>query len=214
MQQVKAVIVREKDAPAELTTITVPDPGPGEALVKVLTCGVCQTDMHYQKGGVGDDFPYLLGHEASGIVEAVGEDVTGVAVGDHVILNWRAVCGQCRACRRGEPWYCFDTHNAHQKMTLEDGTELEPALGIGAFAEKTLVHQGQCTKVDPSVDPAVAVGLEGRPDDAFVADVTQCLGGAWRAGLLRCGRACRNLGARGDEGRPVGGVVPRARHRS
>jgi S-(hydroxymethyl)mycothiol dehydrogenase len=77
-----------------------------------------------------------------------------------VILNWRAVCGQCRACTRGRPWYCFATHNASQKMTLEDGTELSPALGIGAFADKTLVAAGQCTKVDPAASPAVA-GLLG-----------------------------------------------------
>ncbi len=77
-----------------------------------------------------------------------------------MILNWRAVCGDCRACDRGEPQYCFATHNATQKMTFEDGTELSPALGIGAFAEKTLVAAGQCTKVDPSAR-AAAVGLLG-----------------------------------------------------
>src|SRR5215207_5814782 len=89
-----------------------------------------------------------------------GEGVTNVAVGDHVILNWRAVCGQCRACAKGKPWYCFATHNAAQRMTLADGTELSPALGIGAFAEKTLVHSGQCTKVDPAAPPTAA-GLLG-----------------------------------------------------
>ncbi|MET0767643.1 MAG: S-(hydroxymethyl)mycothiol dehydrogenase, partial [Aeromicrobium sp.] len=93
-------------------------------------------------------------------VESVGEGVTDVAPGDFVILNWRAVCGNCRACLRGRPWYCFNTHNATQKMTLEDGTELSPALGIGAFADKTLVAAGQCTKVDPTASPA-AVGLLG-----------------------------------------------------
>ncbi len=160
MQQVKAVIARAKGAPVETVTINVPDPGPGEAVVRVQACGVCHTDLHYRQGGINDDFPFLLGHEASGIVEAVGPGVTEVAVGDFVILNWRAVCGQCRACKRGRPWYCFATHNATQKMTLEDGTELTPALGIGAFAEKTLVAAGQCTKVDPSARPA-AVGLLG-----------------------------------------------------
>jgi S-(hydroxymethyl)mycothiol dehydrogenase len=121
---------------------------------------VCHTDLHYREGGINDDFPFLLGHEAAGIVEAVGEGVTDVAPGDFVVLNWRAVCGDCRACNRGEPWYCFSTFNATQKMTLEDGTELSPALGIGAFADKTLVHAGQCTKVDPAARPA-AVGLLG-----------------------------------------------------
>jgi S-(hydroxymethyl)mycothiol dehydrogenase len=154
------VIARAKGAPVELSTIVVPDPGPGEALVKVQACGVCHTDLHYREGGIGEDFPYLLGHEAAGIVEAVGEDVTGLAPGDFVILNWRAVCGQCRACRRGRPWYCFATHNATQKMTLTDGTILSPALGIGAFAEKTLVAAGQCTKVNPAAKPEVA-GLLG-----------------------------------------------------
>ncbi len=158
--EVTGVIARGKGAPVELTTIGVPDPGPGEALVGIQACGVCHTDLHYREGGIGEDFPYLLGHEAAGVVEAVGEGVTGLAPGDFVILNWRAVCGQCRACRRGRPWYCFATHNAKQKMTLADGTELSPALGIGAFAAKTLVAAGQCTKVSSKVKPEVA-GLLG-----------------------------------------------------
>jgi S-(hydroxymethyl)mycothiol dehydrogenase len=158
--EVTGVIARSKGAPVELTTIVVPDPGPGEALVGVQACGVCHTDLHYREGGIGEEFPYLLGHEAAGVVEAVGDDVTGLAPGDFVILNWRAVCGQCRACRRGRPWYCFATHNAKQKMTLADGTALSPALGIGAFAAKTLVAAGQCTKVSSEVKPEVA-GLLG-----------------------------------------------------
>ncbi|MFD9389437.1 S-(hydroxymethyl)mycothiol dehydrogenase [Streptomyces sp. NPDC060000] len=158
--QVRAVVARGKGAPVSLETIVVPDPGPGEALVKVEACGVCHTDLHYREGGINDDFPFLLGHEAAGVVESVGEGVTDVAPGDFVILNWRAVCGQCRACLRGRPWYCFDTHNAKQRMTLLDGTELSPALGIGAFAEKTLVAAGQCTKVDRAASAAVA-GLLG-----------------------------------------------------
>ncbi|MEU1184728.1 S-(hydroxymethyl)mycothiol dehydrogenase [Streptomyces sp. NPDC005820] len=158
--QVRAVVARAKGAPVSLETIVVPDPGPGEALVKIQACGVCHTDLHYREGGINDDFPFLLGHEAAGIVESVGEGVTDVAPGDFVILNWRAVCGQCRACRRGRPQYCFNTHNARQRMTLLDGTELSPALGIGAFAEKTLVAAGQCTKVDPAAS-AAAVGLLG-----------------------------------------------------
>ena len=163
MHKVQAVVVKAKNAPVTVETILVPDPGPGEALVEVLTCGVCQTDHHYVEGGVGEDFPFLLGHEASGIVAAVGEGVSDLAVGDAVILNWRAVCGACRACKKGTPWYCFNTHNATTKMTLEDGTELTPALGIGAFAEKTLVHAGQCTKIDGELAPEqyAAVGLLG-----------------------------------------------------
>jgi S-(hydroxymethyl)mycothiol dehydrogenase len=154
------LIARAKGAPVELTEIIVPDPGPGEVVVAVAACGVCHTDLTYREGGINDDFPFLLGHEAAGTVESVGAGVDSVAPGDFVILNWRAVCGRCRACRRGRPQYCFDTFNAAAKMTLADGAELTPALGIGAFADKTLVHAGQCTKVDPSADPAV-VGLLG-----------------------------------------------------
>jgi S-(hydroxymethyl)mycothiol dehydrogenase len=159
-QQVRAVVAKAVGQPVAIETIVVPDPGPGEAVVAVQACGVCHTDLHYREGGIGTDFPYLLGHEAAGVVEAVGPGVTDVAPGDFVILNWRAVCGECRSCRRGRPQYCFNTHNALQPMTLLDGTPLSPALGIGAFAEKTLVAAGQCTKVDPAASP-VAVGLLG-----------------------------------------------------
>ncbi|UUU29451.1 S-(hydroxymethyl)mycothiol dehydrogenase [Streptomyces sp. CA-210063] len=160
-QEVRGVIAAGKDEPVRVETIVVPDPGPGEAVVQVQACGVCHTDLHYKQGGISDDFPFLLGHEAAGVVESVGEGVTDVEPGDFVILNWRAVCGNCRACLRGRPWYCFNTRNATQKMALAStGQELSPALGIGAFAEKTLVAAGQCTKVDPSVAPQVA-GLLG-----------------------------------------------------
>ncbi|MCG8921898.1 S-(hydroxymethyl)mycothiol dehydrogenase [Lentzea sp. CC55] len=159
-QEVKGIVARGKGLPVELTSILVPDPGPGEAVVKVQACGVCHTDLHYREGGINDEFPFLLGHEAAGVVESVGDGVADLEPGDFVVLNWRAVCGTCRACKRGKPWYCFSTFNASQPMTLTDGTKLSPALGIGAFAEKTLVHSGQCTKVDPSAR-AAAVGLLG-----------------------------------------------------
>ena len=157
--EVRGVVARAKQQPVTVETIVVPDPGPGEALVRIQACGVCHTDLHYREGGISDDFPFLLGHEAAGVVEAVGPDVVDVSPGEFVILNWRAVCGECRSCRRGRPWYCFSTHNATQRMTL-DGVDLSPALGIGAFADKTLVAAGQCTKVSAEVKPEVA-GLLG-----------------------------------------------------
>jgi S-(hydroxymethyl)mycothiol dehydrogenase len=159
-QTVRGVISRKKGEPVEVVDVVIPAPGPGEVVVDILACGVCHTDLTYREGGINDEFPFLLGHEAAGTVESVGAGVTNVEPGDFVILNWRAVCGQCRACKRGRPHLCFDTFNAEQKMTLTDGTELTPALGIGAFVDKTLVHEGQCTKVDPAADPAVA-GLLG-----------------------------------------------------
>ena len=160
INQVTGVIARSKGSPVELTTILVPDPGKGEVLVRVKACGVCHTDLHYREGSINNDFPFLLGHEASGIIESVGEGVTSVQPGDFVILAWRAPCGSCRSCARGYPWYCFSSRNATQSMTLSDGTPLSPALGIGAFSELTLVDAGQAVKVDSKASPA-ASGLVG-----------------------------------------------------
>ncbi|RAG85801.1 S-(hydroxymethyl)mycothiol dehydrogenase [Streptacidiphilus pinicola] len=197
-QQVRGVIAPGKGEPVRVETIVVPDPGPGEAVVAVQACGVCHTDLHYREGGINDDFPFLLGHEAAGIVESVGAGVTEVAPGDFVILNWRAVCGQCRACLRGRPWYCFNTHNARQKMTLaETGQELSPALGIGAFAEKTLVAAGQCTKVDPAASPAVA-GLLG-------CGVMAGLGAALNTGNVSRGDTVAVIGCGGVGGAAIMG---------
>ena len=187
--EVQGVVARGKGAPVGIETIVVPDPGPGEAVVDVQACGVCHTDLHYREGGINDDFPFLLGHEAAGVVSAIGEGVTNVAVGDYVILNWRAVCGECRACLKGEPQYCFNTHNAAQKMTLKDGTELTPALGIGAFAEKTLVHSGQCTKVNPAAPPTAA-GLLG-------CGVMAGVGAAINTGAVRRGESVAVFGCGG-----------------
>ncbi len=158
--KVKGVVSRAKGAPVEVADIVVPDPGPGEAMIAVQACGVCHTDLHYREGAVNDEFPFLLGHEAAGTVEAVGEGVVDLAPGDFVVLAWRAPCGTCRSCRRGRPWYCFGSLNATQMMTLEDGTPLSPALGIGAFAEKTIVAAGQAVPVDPAAAPEPA-GLIG-----------------------------------------------------
>lgn len=159
-EQVRAVVARAAGEPVSIETVTVPDPGPGEAVVALKACGVCHTDLHYREGGINDDFPFLLGHEAAGVVETVGEGVSGLAPGDYVVLAWRAPCGRCRSCRRGRPWYCFESANATQPMTLADGTPLSPALGIGAFADKTLVAAAQAVPVDPRARPEAA-GLVG-----------------------------------------------------
>ncbi|QIS05248.1 S-(hydroxymethyl)mycothiol dehydrogenase [Nocardia brasiliensis] len=188
-ETVRGVIARSKGAPVELVDVVIPNPGPHDVVVRVQACGVCHTDLHYREGGINDEFPFLLGHEAAGIVETVGDQVTHVTPGDFVVLNWRAVCGECRACRRGRPWYCFASSNASKKMTLTDGTELSPALGIGAFVDKTLVHERQCTKVDPAADPAVA-GLLG-------CGVMAGIGAAMNTGNISRGDTVAVLGCGG-----------------
>ena len=197
-QQVRGVVAPGKGEKVRIETIVVPDPGPGEAVVKVQACGVCHTDLHYREGGINDEFPFLLGHEAAGTVESVGDGVTEVAPGDFVILNWRAVCHECRACRRGRPWYCFNTHNAAQPMTLTDGTALSPALGIGAFAEKTLVAAGRCTDVDPSAPPAAA-GLLG-------CGVMAGIGAALNTGNVQRGDSVAVIGCGGVGAASVAGA--------
>jgi len=196
---VRGVVSMAKGEPVSVETVLVPDPGPGEVVVSVEACGVCHTDLHYREGGIGDDFPYLLGHEAAGTVARVGPNVSAVAPGDFVVLNWRAVCGECRACRRGRPWYCFATHNAAQPMTLADGTPLSPALGIGAFVEETLVADGQCTKVDPRADPK-AVGLLG-------CGVMAGLGAAMLTGEVERGDSVAVFGCGGVGCAAVAGAV-------
>jgi S-(hydroxymethyl)mycothiol dehydrogenase len=198
-QQVRGVVATGKGLPVAIETIVVPDPGPGEAVVRVEACGVCHTDLHYREGGINDDFPFLLGHEAAGRVEAVGDGVTDVEPGDFVVLNWRAVCGTCRACLKGKPQYCFATFNATQKMTLVDGTELAPALGIGAFAEKTLVAAGQCTRVSPEADPAVA-GLLG-------CGVMAGIGAAMHTGNVQRGDSVAVFGCGGVGDAAIAGAV-------
>ncbi len=200
--QVKGVVADNKGEPVSIETIEVPNPGPGEVLIDVKACGVCHTDLHYREGAINDDFPFLLGHEAAGFVEEVGEGVDDLNLGDFVILNWRAVCGHCRSCRRGRPWNCFATHNATQKMKL-DGKELSPALGIGAFAEKTLVAAGQATKVNPEAKPEVA-GLIG-------CGVMAGLGAAMNTGQVSRGDSvavfgCGGVGDAAIEGSRLAGA--------
>ncbi|GGG81304.1 S-(hydroxymethyl)mycothiol dehydrogenase [Corynebacterium pelargi] len=187
--RVQGIIATEANAPTTSTTICIPEPGPHDVVVKIQACGVCHTDLAYCEGNISDNFPFLLGHEAAGVVEATGSAVEHVQEGDFVVLNWRAVCGECRACKKGEPKYCFDTHNASKPMTLEDGTELEAALGIGAFAEKTLVHEKQCTRVDADADPG-AVGLLG-------CGIMAGLGAAVNTGEIKRGESIAVIGVGG-----------------
>ena len=157
LPRTSSAIVATAPGKFELATITIPDPGPGEVIVAIESCGVCHADLHFLDGDLGNDFPYVLGHEATGKIEAIGTGVTNVDVGDFVLLNWRAVCNECRNCRRGRQHLCLETKNANQPMTW-DGQDLTPALGVGAFAEKTLVAAGQATKIDAdSASPALAL---------------------------------------------------------
>jgi len=150
----RGVIARKPNEPGVVEEFLVPAPGPDEARVRLLASGVCHTDLSAKNGVFGTDyFPFLLGHEGSGIVESVGEGVTNVKEGDYVIMAWRAPCGSCRFCKVGQPQLCAASLNATQKMTTTDGIILTPILGIGTFCTYTLVHSKQCIPIAAGLPP-------------------------------------------------------------
>lgn len=151
----RGAIARIPDAPVEIEEFTLDDPGARDVVVRILASGVCHTDLGIKTGTYGTDgFPFLLGHEGAGVVEAVGAGVSRVKVGDHVMLNWRAPCGDCRFCLRGEHNYCAASLHAEGKMRDLNGNPLNAALGIGTFCTHTLVNEVQCVKYDPALDAA------------------------------------------------------------
>ncbi len=151
------VVSRKAGEPSQLEEILIEEPGPGEVLVRIQASGVCHTDLMYKEGKISDEFPYLLGHEGAGIIQSVGEGVTTPAVGDYVILAWRAPCGHCRFCQLGQPNLCSASLNAKPRMTTKsDGQVLSPALGIGTFCTHTVVAAKQAVPVPKECPPSQA----------------------------------------------------------
>jgi S-(hydroxymethyl)mycothiol dehydrogenase len=150
----RGAIARVPGAAVEIEDFTLDAPGPHDVVVRILASGVCHTDLGIKSGTYGTSgFPFLLGHEGAGVVEAVGSAVSRVKVGDHVMLNWRAPCGECRFCLKGEHNYCASSLHAEGKMRGEGGETLNAALGIGTFCTHTLVHEVQCVTYDSSLRP-------------------------------------------------------------
>ncbi len=199
MHQVRAVVARTKGAPVSVETINVPDPGRERRWSRSRRAGCATPTCTTARAGSTTSSRSCSDTRRPVSSRRWVTTSPAVAPGDFVILNWRAVCGDCRACNRGEPWYCFATDNATQKMTLDDGTELSPALGIGAFAEKTLVAAGQCTKVDPSTR-AAAAGLLG-------CGVMAGLGAAMNTGNVRRGQSVAVIGCGGVGAAAIAGAA-------
>jgi S-(hydroxymethyl)glutathione dehydrogenase/alcohol dehydrogenase len=138
--------------------VTVIGPGPGEVRVRVRAAGVCHTDLSAQLGLIPQSLPSVLGHEGAGEVVAVGQGVTDLGEGDHVILNWVPPCGTCSSCRRGQPYYCI-THviNAFiQPRFLVGQTPAFALVGCGVFAEEVVVHRQGAVKIADDVPFEVA----------------------------------------------------------
>ncbi len=150
----RGVIARTPGAPAAVEEFTIDDPGPNEVLVRLLASGVCHTDLGVKEGTYGTEgFPFLLGHEGAGVVEAVGSGVERPRPGDHVILAWRGPCGRGRFCAAGRPNLCAASLNAEKRMRGADGQTLNPVLGIGTFCTHTLVHAAQAIPIDRDLPP-------------------------------------------------------------
>jgi S-(hydroxymethyl)mycothiol dehydrogenase len=146
----RGVVYAEPGARPEVEEITLDAPGPHEVEVRVEACGVCHTDLHVvETNGWGMQFPILLGHEGAGVVERVGDDVTLVAVGDRVVIAWRAPCGDsCRACRRGDRRRCSNNLRARRRMRrARDGALLAPVLRCGAFADRMILHEACAVRI-------------------------------------------------------------------
>ncbi|MDT0437549.1 MULTISPECIES: Zn-dependent alcohol dehydrogenase [Streptomyces] len=139
---VRAAVLPAVGAPLEVTGIALPDPGPGRVRVRLAAAGVCHSDLSLSDGTMRVPVPAVLGHEGAGTVVAVGEDVTGVAPGDQVVLNWAPACGRCHACSLGEVWLCANALNGASEVyahRADDGSGLHPGLNVAAFAEETVV---------------------------------------------------------------------------
>jgi S-(hydroxymethyl)mycothiol dehydrogenase len=157
----RGAIARVPGDPVSIEEFNIGDPGPNEVLVRIIASGVCHTDLGIKSGTYGTDgFPFLLGHEGAGIIEAIGPGVDESRLGEYVILAWRAPCGQCRFCKRGQPNLCAASLNAERRMTTHDGLTLSPALGIGTFCTHTLVHERQAIPVSKDL-PAPQMSLIG-----------------------------------------------------
>jgi S-(hydroxymethyl)mycothiol dehydrogenase len=151
--EARAVVVRAPGEAAQVETIRVDPPAAGEVRVKMLATGVCHTDLHAKLGHFGRSFPYLLGHEATGVIEAVGPGVDEARVGQTVMLSWRAHCGRCRFCLAGRLTHCKRPLTAGERLHTDDDQPLGRVLGLGTFASHTVVAAEQAIAVDPKLPP-------------------------------------------------------------
>ncbi len=162
----KAAVLYEPMTRFIVEEVDIKSPESGEVLVKLVSSGVCHSDWHIVKGEWDSEagyftLPSVLGHEGAGVVEEVGEGVTSVIPGDHVILNWAPSCGQCEMCYKGWPNLCMQPPEIASKMTIKStGEVVHPLWGLGTFATHTVVPEVAVVRIDDDVpfDQAALVG--------------------------------------------------------
>ena len=166
-QQARAVVCREIGKSVVVETVTVDPPRRGEVMIKLAACGVCHSDLSATNGTLPLPTPLVLGHEGAGVIVAVGEGVTGLAVGDHVLSSFVSMCGKCRYCQTGRPQLCDEAAKA--AYTLPDGSNrfrdaagqpLNIFSGCGVMAEYATLHTDNVVKIDPGMplDKAALIG--------------------------------------------------------
>jgi S-(hydroxymethyl)mycothiol dehydrogenase len=168
--------------------IEVDPPGPSEVAVRIEASGVCHSDLHVVQHGWAHRLPVLLGHEGAGVVEAVGEDVTSLAVGDPVVLGWRSPCGRCRWCLRGDPRRCRTPPGVRGRLHLQDGRDLSQVLQLGTFATHTVVHEAAAVRLADGLPPeqACLIGCAVATGVGSVVETAQVWEGA-RVAVIGCG---------------------------
>ena len=161
----KAAVLVEAGKPLEIEDVTISKPGPHEVLIRTAACGLCHSDLHFIEGSYPHPLPAIPGHEAAGIVEAIGSEVRTVAVGDAVISCLSAFCGHCEFCVTGRMSLCLgaDTRRAEgsePRLSRPDGTPVGQMLNLSAFAEQMLIHENACVRINPDMplDRAAVIG--------------------------------------------------------
>jgi Zn-dependent alcohol dehydrogenase len=200
-QSARAVVCRELNKPVVVESITVDPPQRGEVMVKIGACGVCHSDLSATNGTIPLPPPLVLGHESAGEVIALGEGVTGLAVGDHVVSSFIYMCGKCRFCSMGRPVLCVEQGKA--LTTLPDGTlrtkdaqgrPLNIFSGCGVMAEFATLHVDNVVKIDPKIpfDRAALVGCAVTTGVGAVFNTARVVPGASVA-VFGCGGVGLNV---------------------
>jgi S-(hydroxymethyl)glutathione dehydrogenase / alcohol dehydrogenase len=152
-ETIRAAVCREFNAPLAIETVMLADPGPGEVKVAVKACAICHSDIIYAEGGWGGELPMVLGHEAAGVVEAVGPGVRGVSPGDHVVVTLIRSCGTCHYCSGDNQVLCEEVFPLDKQSPIagEDGAAMVHGLRTGAFAEKVVVERSQIAVIPKDI---------------------------------------------------------------
>ena len=161
----KAAVLVETGKPLVIEDVVISKPGPHEVLIRTAACGLCHSDLHFIDGSYPHPLPAIPGHEAAGIVEAIGSEVRTVAVGDAVVSCLSAYCGHCEFCVSGRMSLCLGAETRRgpdeaPRITRPDGSAVGQMLNLSAFAEQMLIHEHACVRIDPEMplDRAAVIG--------------------------------------------------------